>query len=106
MMHHLSQSIYITEPSATDLEEHEVPTSSCRVDVSTTITDNQISTTPSDGQLSTSTQSLKRKLPSSDCLSPSKRSSNEIHLQQVKGAVPDQIAREPHGEHLPSSSLL
>ena len=24
----------------------------------------------------------------------------------VKGAVPDQIVREPRGEHLPSSSLL
>ena len=24
----------------------------------------------------------------------------------IKGAVPDQTAREPRGEHLPSSSLL
>ena len=79
-----SQSIHITEPSATDLEEQEAPTSSCRVIVSTTVTAIQISTTPSDGQLSTSTQSLKRKLPSSDCPSPSKQSSNESHLQQVK----------------------
>ena len=79
-----SQSIHITEPSATDLEEQEAPTSSCRVDVSTTVTAIQISTTPSDGQLSTSTQSLKRKLPSSDCPSPSKQSSNVSHLQQVK----------------------
>ena len=27
-------------------------------------------------------------------------------LEEIKGAVPDQTAREPRGEHLPSSSLL
>ena len=71
-----------------DLEEQEAPASSCRVDVSTTVTAIQISTSPSDGQLSTSTQSLKGKLPSSDCPSPSqqfqmKATSNK--LRQVKG---------------------
>ena len=27
-------------------------------------------------------------------------------VRELKGAVPDQIAPEPRGEHLPSSSLL
>ena len=28
------------------------------------------------------------------------------NIKEIKGAVPDHIAREPRGEHLPWSSLL